>query len=180
MLPATSDFPDEDVIENGVTVATGWPAFTAAVLEGLRGLDTRGGALPAWSHHNYRDAKSADGRSDRARQVIDQLAQRSWPGDRRLYLTEGGVDLGRLGPTHCPELDLPSADEGRAARELCQARLIQENFAAMSIPEVALWTQYKLNDERSDVTTSSGLRRDFVDGVGPGEARPAWHVWRDL
>jgi hypothetical protein len=180
MLPATSDFPDEDVIENGVTVATGWPAFTAAVLEGLRGLDTRSGALPAWSHHNYRDAKSADGRSDRARQVIDQLAQRSWPGDRRLYLTEGGVDLGRLGPTHCPELDLPSADEGRAARELCQARLIQENFAAMSIPEVALWTQYKLNDERSDVTTSSGLRRDFVDGVGPGEARPAWHVWRDL
>jgi hypothetical protein len=58
--------------------------------------------------------------------------------------------------------------------------LIRENFAAMSIPEVALWTQYKLNDERTDVTTSSGLRRDFVDGVGPGAPRPAWQVWRDL
>ena len=54
----------------------------------------------------------------------------------------------------------------------------------MSIPEVALWTQYKLNDQRSDVTTSSGLRRDFRSGgrltAGPGPERPAWHVWRDL
>ena len=73
----------------------------------------------------------------------------------------------------------------RRARELCQARLIQQSFAAMSIPDVALWTQYKLNDQRSDVTTSSGLRRDFevaADGtpLRPGSERPAWHVWRDL
>ena len=54
----------------------------------------------------------------------------------------------------------------------------------MSIPEVALWTQYKLNDQRSDVTTASGLRRDFRSrrtGAGrPGAERPAWQVWRDL
>ena len=128
--------------------------------------------------------KAADGRTDRARQVIDLLARHGWPGDRRLYLTEGGVDLGRVGTEHCPELDLPGSS-GAAARELCQARLIRESFAAMSIPEVALWTQYKVNDERSDVTTASGLRRDFRfagDGtaLGPGPERPAWHVWRDL
>jgi hypothetical protein len=185
LLPGTSDFPDEDVVEQGVMVATGWPGFTSAVLDGLRALDTGGAALPAWSHHNYRDTKVADGRGDRARQVIGLLAKHSWPGDRRLYLTEGGVDLSRLGPSHCPELDLPAADDGPAARELCQARLIQQSFAAMSTPDVALWTQYKVNDQRSDVTTASGLRRDFefaADGtpVGPGPARPAWHVWRRL
>ncbi len=185
LLPGTSDFPDEDVVERGITVATGWPGFTAAVLDGLRGLDTTRAALPAWSHHNYRDAKAADGRSDRARQVIGMLAERSWPGDRRLYLTEGGADINRLGPKHCPELELPSAGDGQAARELCQARLIQQSFAAMSSPDVALWTQYKVNDQRTDVTTSSGLRRDFeyaADGspLGPGPERPAWHVWRDL
>ena len=185
LLPGTSDFPDEDVVEQGITVATGWPGFTAAVLDGLRELDTGAAALPAWSHHNYRDTKAADGRSDRARQVIGLLAKHSWPGVRRLYLTEGGVDIDRLGPSHCPELELPSADDGQAARELCQARLIQQGFAAMSTPDVALWTQYKVNDERSDVTTASGLRRDFeraADGSpsGPGPERPAWHVWRDL
>ena len=74
----------------------------------------------------------------------------------------------------------PENKDGRDARELCQARLIQESFAAMSIPEIALWTQYKLNDERSDVTTASALRRAFVDGSGPGEPRPAWQVWLDL
>ena len=181
LLPGTSDFPDEDVVEQGALVATGWPGFTAAVLERLRGLDVAGGTLPAWSHHNYRDTKAADGRRDRAQQVIGLLGKHAWRGDRRLYLTEGGADLGRLGPSHCPELELPAgAAEPAVARELCQARLIQENFAAMSIPEVALWTQYKLNDERTDVTTSSGLRRDFVEGVGPGGPRPAWYVWRDL
>jgi hypothetical protein len=55
----------------------------------------------------------------------------------------------------------------------------------MSTPDVALWTQYKVNDQRSDVTTASGLRRDFrfsADGapLGPGPERPAWQVWRDL
>ena len=185
LLPATSDFPDADVIEQGVIVATGWPGFTSAVLEGLRGLYTSGAALPAWSHHNYRDTKAADGRRDRAEHVIRLLRERTWPGDQRLYLTEGGVDLDRLGPSHCPELDLPSGGDGHAARELCQARLIREGFAAMSSPDVALWTQYKLNDERADVTTASGLRRDFrfaADGtpIGPGPERPAWHVWRDL
>ena len=97
------------MVEQGVTVATGWPGFTAAVLDGLRELDTGGAALPAWSHHNYRDTKAADGRSDRARQVIGLLAEHAWPGDRRLYLTEGGADLDRLGPSHCPELDLPAS-----------------------------------------------------------------------
>lgn len=180
MLPGTSDFPDADVVKQGALVATGWPGFTTAVLERLRGLDTRGAALPAWSHHNYRDAKAADERSDRAAGVIGLLAQHGWPGDRRLYLTEGGVDIDRLGPGHCPELDLPTVDGGRGARELCQARLIKDSFAAMSVPGVALWTQYKLNDQRSDVTTASGLRRDFEEGVGPGAPRPAWHVWREL
>ena len=185
LLPGTSDFPDEDVVEQGALAATGWPRFTTEVLERLRGLDTAGAALPAWSHHNYRDTKVADGRSDRARLAIDMLTQHGWPGDRRLYLTEGGVDLGRIGPSNCPELDLPTSGDGGGARELCQARLIQENFAAMSIPEIALWTQYKLNDQRSDVTTASGLRGDFrfaADGspLGPGPERPAWHVWREL
>ena len=180
LLPGTSDFPDADVTEQGMLVATGWPGFTTAVLEGLRELDTGGAALPAWSHHNWRDTKAADGRRDRAQQVVGLLAAHGWPGDRRLYLTEGGADLRRLGPSHCPELALPSGPDGRDARELCQARLIQESFAAMSIPEIALWTQYKLNDERSDVTTSSALRRDFVEGSGPGEPRPAWQVWLDL
>jgi hypothetical protein len=180
LLPGTSDFPDADVIEQGVTGATGWPGFTASVLSGLRGLDTGGAAQPAWSHHNYRDTKAADGRRDRAQQVVQMLRQSGWPGDRRLYLTEGGVDIDRLGPSHCPELDLPSNGDPHAARELCQARLIREGFAAMSSPDIALWTQYKLNDERTDVTTASGLRRDFVTGVGPGEPRPAWFVWRDL
>ena len=179
LLPGTSDFPDADVLKQGVTVATGWPSFTAGVLDRLRSLDTTGAALPAWSHHNYRDAKVADGRSDRARQVIAMLAARGWPGERRLYLTEGGVDIDRLAPSHCLELDLPASDD-RGARELCQARLIRESFAAMSIPEIALWTQYKLNDQRSDVTTASGLRRDFVEGAGPGAPRPAWYVWLDI
>ena len=50
----------------------------------------------------------------------------------------------------------------------------------MSGPDVALWTQYKLQDERSDVTTASGLRRDFIEGAGPGPPRPAWELWRTL
>ncbi len=184
LLPATSDYPDADVVKDGVLVATGWPGFTAAVLDRLRTLTIAGGALPAWSHHNYRDVKAADGRSDRARGAIGLLSEHAWPGDRRLYLTEGGVDLDRVGPEHCPELDLPGS-AGLPARELCQARLIRESFAAMSTPDVALWTQYKINDQRADVTTASGLRRDFrfaADGtpVGPGAERPAWQVWRDL
>ncbi len=186
MLPGTSDFPDADVVENGVLVASGWQAFTVGVLDRLKGLRPGGAALPAWSHHNYRDAKAADGRNDRAQQVIALLAERGWPGDPRLYLTEGGVDIDRLGPTHCPELAQElTPDQSEAAREQCQARLIEGSFTAMSIPEVALWTQYKINDQSSDVTTASGLRRDFrraADGtpLGPGAERPAWHVWQRL
>ena len=92
----------------------------------------------------------------------------------------------RLGPSHCRELaQTLTPDQSEAAREQCQAQLIESNFAAMSIPAVALWTQYKINDQASDVTTSSGLRRDFqraADGtpLGPGAQRPAWHVWQRL
>jgi hypothetical protein len=181
LLPATSDFPDEDVVEAGVLVATGWPGFTTAVLDRLRGINTAGAALPAWSHHNYRDVKAADRRTDRAAQVIRLLHERGWPGDRRLYLTEGGVDIDRLSEAHCPELAAAkTGDQAQAARERCQARLIEANFEAMSNADVALWTQYKLQDERSDVTTASGLRRDFIEGIGPGPPRPAWELWRTL
>ena len=106
--PATSDFPDADVVEQGVLVATGWPGFTAAVLDGLRGLDTGGAALPAWSHHNYRDAKAADGRSDRARQVIGLLAEHGWPGDRAPVPDRGRRGHRPARPEPLPELDLPS------------------------------------------------------------------------
>jgi hypothetical protein len=72
----------------------------------------------------------------------------------------------------------PHQDESAARSR--QARLIDRSFRrTMELPDVYMWTQHTISDKRGN-KFKSGLRDDFHEGAGPGRARPAWSVWRDL
>ena len=167
LAPATSDFPDPGAAKPGVSMD--WRSFTSQLLDALTGWQP---PVPVyWSQHNYNDiATGATAQTSRAKQTIDLLYANSWKGiggDRQLWLTEGGVDLGSNWAD-------PAAQAAAAAK-------IQANFDAMrTLPEVALWTQHGINDIPGN-NFKSGLRDDFDYGLpGPGATRPAWSTWLGL
>jgi hypothetical protein len=162
--PGTSDFPDRNQENERGLVATDWLNFTKDVLESLRGFQPE--APVHWSHHNFNDVKRARVPS-RAQQVIALLRRDGWV-DRvdPLWLTEGGFNL------HPHPAD--------QARQVRQAKLIERNFLRMRrLDELFMWTQHTITDKAGN-EFKSGLRDDFVEGQGPGPARPAWHTWRSL
>jgi hypothetical protein len=162
LAPATSDYPDRSQENERGLVATDWRAFTADVLDRLRGLRPE---VPVyWSHHNFRDVKLGEEPS-RAERVIALLERKRWP-TRRLWLTEGGFNL------------FPNQSDPRARAR--QAELIERSFSQMrDVPGVYMWTQHTISD-KADNDFKGGLRDDFVDGVGPGAKRPSWFTWRQL
>jgi hypothetical protein len=167
LAPATSDYPDPGVAQAGV--AMDWRSFTSQLLDALTGWQPQ---VPVyWSQHNYNDvATEATAQTSRAKQTIDLLYANNWKGiggDRQLWLTEGGVDLGRSWRD-------PAAQAAAAAK-------IQKDFDAMrTLPEVALWTQHGISDIPGN-DFKSGLRDDFDWTVpGPGAVRPAWSTWLGL
>lgn len=165
LAPATSDFPD---FPHETAGATDWLTFSERLLERLRGFRP-GATAVGWSHHNYLDVSDeVDGPVSRARRVADLLYARNWRGggDRRLWLTEGGFDM----HPRQAELEL----------RLAQARKIERSFAAMSgDPDVHMWTQHTIVDVVSN-DFKSGLRDEFVPGLGPGAPRPAFDTWARL
>lgn len=166
LAPATSDSPDPGAARAGVS--TDWKTFTSDLLDRLASFRPR---VPVyWSQHNYRDVKYEDpAATSRAKQTIDLLYAKNWKGggDRNLWLTEGGYNLG-------------SSSADPAARE-AQAAKIQKSFDAMrTIPEVFMWTQHGINDVGGN-NFKSGLRDDFDNSVpGPGATRPSWFTWTSL
>ena len=165
LAPATSDFPDHP---HETPVATDWRTFSRRLLAELDGFRPHG-AYVGWSHHNFLDVKEeVGGRRSRARGVVDLLYRRNWRGggDRRLWLTEGGYDL--------------YPDQAALEERLAQARKIRRNFAEMqAVPGVWMWTQHTICDVPW-VLFKSGLRDDFVPGLGPGPGRPAYDAWASL
>jgi hypothetical protein len=166
LAPATSDSPDPGAARAGVSMD--WQTFTSQVLDALAGW--RPPVPVYWSSHNYKDVKYEDpAATSRAKQTIDLLYAKNWKGggDRNLWLTEGGYNLGGSWP------------DG-AARD-AQAAKIQKSFDAMkTLPEVVMWTQHGINDIATN-SFKSGLRDDFDYSLpGPGTARPAWTTWLGL
>jgi hypothetical protein len=165
--PATSDSPDPGAARAGVSMD--WKAFTSQVLDKLAGW--RPPVPVHWTQHNYKDVKYEDpAATSRAKQTIDLLYAKSWQGaagDRQLWLTEGGYNLGTSWPD-------PTARSEQATK-------IQKSYNAMrTLPEVAMWTQHGINDISSN-SFKSGLRDDFDYSLpGPGAARPAWSTWLSL
>jgi hypothetical protein len=163
LAPATSDSPDPGAARAGVSMD--WQAFNSAVLDRLATFRPR---VPVyWSQHNYKDVKYEDvPAASRAKQTIDMLYAKNWKGggDRNLWLTEGGYNLGTTWSD-------PAARDAQAAK-------IQKSFNAMrSIPEVFMWAQHAVNDIAGN-TFKSGLRDDFDSTLpGPGAARPSWSTW---
>ncbi|HEX4718259.1 MAG TPA: hypothetical protein VH300_07000 [Thermoleophilaceae bacterium] len=164
LAPATGDSPDPGAARAGVSMD--WKTFTSQLLDVLAGWVP---PVPVyWSQHNYKDVKYEDpALTSRAKQTIDLLYAKNWKGrggDRNLWLTEGGYNLG-------------SSWADPAARD-AQATKIQRSVAAMrTLPQVVLWTQHGINDIPSN-SFKSGLRDDFDYALpGPGAARPAWSAW---
>lgn len=162
--PATLDSPDP--VSTRPLVSTDWKTFTEGVLAEL--ADFRPRVMVSWSMHNYRDlAREESGATSRAKQVIDLLYANNWKGggDRNLWLTEGGYNMGTnwTNPT---------------TRDL-QASRIAKNFEEMRLlPDVFLWTQHVINDVTGN-SFRSGLRDDFIySPAGPGPKRPSWDTWR--
>jgi hypothetical protein len=156
--PATSDTPDPDEAEAGISMD--WRSFTSQLLEALTDWDPP--VRFHWSQHNYNDVRRGVSADDsRAHETIEML------DDGELWLTEGGYNLGR---------SWRDAD----ARRL-QATRIEQNFDAMRrLPGVAMWTQHGINDIRGN-NFKSGLRDDFdYQGPARGRARPAWWTWLGL
>jgi hypothetical protein len=167
LAPATSDSPDPGAAKPGVSMD--WRAFNSQLLDALAGFVPR---VPVYfSQHNYKDVKYEDpAATSRAKQTIDMLYAKNWKGpggDRNLWLTEGGYNLG-------------SSWADPAQRD-AQATKIQKNFDAMrTLPEVFMWTQHAINDVAGN-SFKSGLRDDFDNSLpGPGPARPAWSTWLAL
>jgi hypothetical protein len=164
LAPATSDYPDEDLRNERGLVAVGWRRFTERVLDGLAGFSPR--VDVHWSHHNFGDVARLKSPS-RAEVVVELLQKRNWPNqDRLLWLTEGGYNL------H------PDQQDQRARAR--QARLIAASYKqARATPGIFMWTQHTISDKPGN-NFKSGLRDDFIPGVGPGRRRPSWFTWRDL
>jgi hypothetical protein len=167
LAPATSDSPDPGAAKAGVSMD--WQAFTSQVLDALAGWVP---PVPVyWSSHNYKDVKYEDpAATSRAKQTIDLLYAKNWEGvggDRSLWLTEGGYNLG-------------SSWSDPAARD-AQATKIAKSFNEMKkLPEVVMWTQHGINDIATN-SFKSGLRDDFDYSLpGPGTVRPAWSTWLGL
>lgn len=130
--------------------------------------DFRPRVMVFWSQHNYRDiAREESKDNSRAKQVVDLLYAKNWKGggDRNLWLTEGGYNMG-------------SNWADSATRDL-QASRINQNFEEMRLlPDVFLWTQHVINDVTGN-SFKSGLRDDFIySPAGPGPKRPSWETWR--
>lgn len=167
LAPATLDSPDPtDSFPAGSR--TDWRVFTERLLDALAGFAPR---VPVhWSMHNYRDvAREVTRESSRVREVIDLLYAKNWKGggDRDVYLTEAGVNMG--------------AKSAESAARDEQAEKIYRNFYEMrEQADVVLWTQHAINDA-TGVTFRSALRDDFdFAGGRPGPPRPSWHAWRTL
>ena len=162
LAPATSDYPDAPARNARGTTGTVWSDFTLGVLHALAGH--RAEVPLRWSHHNYRDVRLG---TSRAQDVLAMLHGAGWQSDLGpLWLTEGGLDLGRRAVSP-------------AALRL-QARSIERSFRETSrLGGVYLWTQHTISDKPEN-DFKSGLRDDFRWGRGPGPPRPAWEVWRDL
>jgi hypothetical protein len=166
LAPATSDVPDPGGEVAGVSMD--WKTFESALLDELASFRPR---VPVyWSHHNYNDVKNEDpAATSRARQTVDLLYAKNWKGggDRDVWLTEGGYDLG--------------GDWADPAARQAQAAKIQWSFGQMrTIPEIYMWTQHAINDTFAD-NFRSGLRDSFDYLVpGPGPPRPSWSAWLAL
>jgi hypothetical protein len=164
LAPATSDYPDEDLRNERGLIAIGWHRFTERVLDGL--ADFSPNVEVYWSQHNFGDvARFVE--PSRAERAVKLLQRRDWPAkDRLLWLTEGGYNL------H------PDQQDRRARAR--QARLIAASYRqAMATPGIFMWTQHTISDKPGN-NFKSGLRDDFIPGVGPGPRRPSWFTWRDL
>ena len=164
LAPSTADSPDPED-EPDPRRETDWRSLTESVLAELRGFQPR---VPVgWAHHNYRDIKrGTSAEESRARRVIGLLRSAGWPGDGRLWLSEGGFNLG-------------SGVRDAEARD-GQARRIEASIEEMRrLPEVCLWTQHTINDIATN-DFHAGLRDAFRYGspAGPGAPRPAFEAWR--
>jgi hypothetical protein len=117
-----------------------------------------------WSHHNYRDVRFGDGRTE---SVLGMLRDAAWSSDvAPLWLTEGGLNLG-------------SSLEDPAQRDF-QAQAIERSFrSAMDMPGLYLWTQHTISDKAGN-DFKAGLRDDFTPATGLGPRRPSWFAWRSL
>jgi hypothetical protein len=165
LAPSTADSPDPED-SSDPRRETDWRSFSQRVLAELR--DFRPRVPVGWAQHNYRDVKretSAD--KSRAQHVIALLHDVGWPGlDQRLWLTEGGYNLG------AGFRDPDAKDE--------QARKIEKSVEEMRrVPEVCLWTQHTVNDIGTN-DFHAGLRDAFRYGsaAGPGAPRPAYEAWK--
>jgi hypothetical protein len=166
LAPATSDYPDSaDIVNSRGIVSTAWENFTRALLKELRGFDTM---LPfRWSHHNYRETRfgEAPRRSRRLAFLVHRFGR--WRRESQpIWLTEGGYNMG-------------TSWQDPAVRE-SQARLIEQSFrGTLGSGDVFMWTQHTISDKQGN-SWKGGLRDDFAWGVGLGQPRPSWYVWRDL
>ena len=165
LAPSLLDSPDPDEADDPGQ-RTDWRSFTEVLLDELGAF--RPGRPVGWSHHNYRDVRR-DPRAEesRAATVARLLRERRWPGwDGRLWLTEGGLDLGT------------DADDAAARRR--QAISLERSFEEMRrLPEAFVWTHHTIHDLPGN-PFRSGLRDAFRPGAGPGPARPALSVWEAL
>lgn len=150
LVPATADTPN-------------WRMFSEEVLAGLDGWSPP--MRVEWSHHNYRDVRGRrPAERTRVARLIRMLRGSAFEG--RVWLTEGGYNL------H------PDHHDPRALER--QADLIEHSYRQMArLPEVSMWTQHSINDVWFN-NYRSGLRGNFVHGVGPGAQRPAYATWARL
>jgi hypothetical protein len=165
LAPSLLDSPDPGEARDP-RARTDWRSFTRALLTELGPFRPR--RPIGWSHHNYRDVRRGPrAEESRAAAVAALLRERRWAGwDGRLWLTEGGLNVGDEG-------DDPAA-LGR------QARSLRRSFDEMRrLPEAFMWTHHTIHD-LPDNAFRAGLRGEFRPGEGPGPARPALSVWEEL
>jgi hypothetical protein len=165
LAPATSDFPDRDHRNARGLTATEWRGFTERVLDGLSGFSPAVDVY--WSQHNFSDVKRPTAPS-RAESVVRLLRARKWPSQDRgpLWLTEGGFNM------------YPNQRDPRMRAR--QAKLIEANYRRMKdAPGLFMWTQHTICDKDGN-DFKSGLRDEFIEGVGPGPKRPSWRAWKEL
>lgn len=183
LLPGTSD-----VVSAASERGTPWDAFSAELLDALRGWEP--GVRVGWAHHNYADVKH--GRQDDGRWRVEHLlelqAEHGWP-EPSVWLTEGGYQFGvRRDGWIAPDVErwvvdpAKTADPAHADVYAEQVAKLRENWDAMARLPVRVWTQYQVHDR--DVRFQSGLRgpvREKPTGRVPHDPPyPAYDLWPEL
>jgi len=165
-----------DVVNNTNEYGIKFSEFTQGVVGTLRNWRPRNSV--SWSHHIYHDV--AGDKTSRYEAVRTLLIDNGWY-DRtfRIWVTEGGFNVGETGPGIPPPNEVPQRDLIR--RNWDRMQYLSDIYEAYGQPgAVYAYGQHTFQELPERRSESFSLRRPPDVATGQEIERLAYAMWRDL